>query len=140
MIDLNAEIPGCSHFFWREFLWLNTWEVHVFPANEEVKQNIIRVANAMERVRAYLDHEPIRVTSGYRPPRYNEIIGGAKYSQHRLGNACDFIHNKLSAERVRELLLPVLDDFNIRMEDLSGASWVHIDLRDPGRGGRFFRP
>lgn len=33
--------------------------------------------------------KPITVNSGYRTDKYNNKIGGAKYSQHKYGNASD---------------------------------------------------
>jgi 3D (Asp-Asp-Asp) domain-containing protein len=33
---------------------------------------------------------PITVNSGYRPPSYNEMVGGAQYSRHMYGDAFDF--------------------------------------------------
>ena len=97
----------------------------------------------MELIRYYVG-APIFVTSGLRPGKYNEYIGGAKRSQHTMGKACDFwvvgYEGKDGSDAVRELLKPKLEDFGIRMENLPGATWVHIDLRKPGKSGRYFKP
>lgn len=39
--------------------------------------------------------EPIYLTSGYRCQHHNSRIGGAELSQHILGNAADFVLDKL---------------------------------------------
>lgn len=139
-IALNNLIDGCSNFRWNEFLVLDKWGIHAFPTNDRVYLNLIQTARKMELIRKYLNDHPIEITSGYRPDKYNKLIGGAPFSAHKLGMACDFRHSKLKPDRVRELLEPVLDDFEIRMEKLPGSSWVHIDTKLPGPGGRYFNP
>lgn len=47
-------------------------------------------ARCMEEVRALLGNLPISVSSGYRSPRLNRAIGGAKNSAHMTGYAVDF--------------------------------------------------
>jgi hypothetical protein len=61
-------------------------------------------------------------------------------SAHTLGMAVDFSVATLKADEVRELLKPELERLKIRMEDLPGSTWVHIDTREPGGSGRFFKP
>ena len=137
-IDLDQLIPGAKHFRWKEMLRCNRWKVHAFPTDIQYL-NILKLIKAVEEVRHYLD-EPMYVTSGLRPPLYNEMIGGARMSAHKIGMAMDFACKKIKADRIRELLEPVLDDFNIRMEKNKGSNWVHIDIREPGSSGRYFNP
>src|SRR2546427_11786092 len=54
------------------------------PPNE-VMPNLSRLAEGLELVRAALANHPVHVTSGYRSPRLNQMIGGAKNSMHTLG-------------------------------------------------------
>lgn len=48
-------------------------------------------AARMETVRAILRDRPIVVTSGYRHPIINRIVGGSQNSAHMSGHAVDFI-------------------------------------------------
>jgi hypothetical protein len=55
----------------------------------ETVARLAKTARGLEQVRAVLD-APIRVTSGYRAPAVNAIVGGAPGSAHTLGWAADF--------------------------------------------------
>lgn len=136
---LNSPIGDCKHFKWKEALWLPTWQIHVLP-DEDVAKNIIETAKKMEAIRSILGKKII-VTSWYRPSEYNKAIGGAKLSAHQEGLACDFYVKGITSDAVREILLDFLSRLDIRMEDLEGANWVHIDLKSPSKNGkRFFIP
>lgn len=137
-INIEELVPGCKYFRWKEVLYLNRWGIHVLPTDVQYL-NLIKVCKKADLVRAYLD-TPMTITSALRPTKYNELIGGARFSHHKLGKALDFQCRKIKPDRIRELLEPVLDDFEIRMEDLPGSSWVHIDIAEPGKTGRFFKP
>ena len=52
-------------------------------------QALAYTATRMDTVRALLGH-PIRVSSGYRSPALNKVIGGSNNSAHTLGYAVDF--------------------------------------------------
>lgn len=76
---------------------------------------------------------PIRVTSGYRSVRLNAAVGGAKGSQHVLGQAADLTVG--SREKNRDL-------FNLiragslpfdQLIDEKGFSWVHVSCGPRGR-------
>lgn len=47
----------------------------------------------MEVVRK-MGHGPITITSGYRSPAVNRLVGGVPDSDHALGHACDFYFPK----------------------------------------------
>src|SRR5437667_7640050 len=55
----------------------------------EAMRNLLRLTEGLELVRAALRNNPINVTSGYRSPRLNQMVGGAKNSMHTQGLAAD---------------------------------------------------
>ena len=135
---LNEKIT--PNFFYKEALFLFKWQIYVFP-QAHILQNIKFTAEKMELIRTYCGNRRIIVRSWFRPPRYNFYIGGATKSMHLTALACDFVVDGLKAYEVRELLKPKLEEFKIRMEQLEDLDpWVHIDLKEPGHSGRYFKP
>ena len=140
-LDLGDNIPGCPHFRWTEVLWLPSWGIHVFPKENEF-DNLIKTTQKLELIREIIGC-PLRITSGLRPAAYNKQIGGAPFSLHQQGLALDFAPRdpQLSADDVRLLLVGELESLDVRMERLPrGSHWVHIDLGESKRSGRYFYP
>jgi len=139
-MNINELIPGSDNFMWREFLYLKSLEIYVFP-NNIVMDELMRLANVMEKIRSLCGDRPINTHdhSVYRPYIYNKYIKGATKSYHVRGMACDFDVKGLSCDLVREKLEPHLIDLGIRMENKPGSSWVHIDRGEVIKN-RFFKP
>lgn len=55
-----------------------------------VLENLRILAAGLESVRALLGDRPIRISSGYRCPALNTVVGGARQSAHMDGLAADF--------------------------------------------------
>lgn len=96
--------------------------------NEKVKQNLnLLVEKILDPLREAWGG-PIIVTSGYRCGKLNKAVGGAKGSQHMLGQAADIctlsdtsIANKLLFDKIKELKLPydqLIDEHNY--------NWIHV--------------
>jgi len=130
-------IPQAPNFTWAETLYLPSMNIHAIPDPEVIK-NIKKFASKVQRVRKILDR-PMLITSWWRPPKYNTYIRGAAQSWHTTGGACDFRCPGIEADEIRRLLKPHLSKLGLRMEDLPGSNWVHIDNK-PTRGKRFFKP
>ena len=124
--DLDKYIPGCRNFTWREFLTLPQWKVAVFPKTEGIYRAIVNTGWAMEKVREILQTK-IVVTSGYRPPTYNVLIGGAPASHHMNGMACDFVAQGFTAEKTQDILSGHLERLGLRMEK-GTLNWTHVDM------------
>ena len=63
--------------------------------------------------------QPIIVTSGYRSPKLNAAVGGAKSSQHMLGQAADIhtVSDKVS-EKGELQVGQLIDEY--------GYNWMHV--------------
>lgn len=83
--------------------------------------------NVFEPIRAYLK-KPIKINSGFRSVAVNKRIGGAKTSQHVLGEAMDLdLHD-------RELFEWIIDNIEADQYIFEGgtedkADWFHISYR-----------
>ena len=72
--------------------------------------------------------KPILVNSGYRCPRLNTLVKGARNSQHMLGQAADI--RTESARQAIEMMHFIMD--NCRFDQLilehnaQGKRWVHV--------------
>lgn len=129
MFDIEKPIRTDGHFTWKEALFHPQWKCHVMPPYD-IQENIKWTARTMEDIRGCLGGKPIYVTSWYRSPFYNELIGGSMNSMHMKGLACDFFVSHMSCDDVRAKLKSYLRLFKIRMEDNPGSAWVHIDLKN----------
>lgn len=96
--------------------------------NEFEKERAIELCkNVFEPIRAYVGH-PIRINSGFRSAALNKRIGGAKTSQHVLGEAMDLdLHD-------RDLFEWILDnvEFDQAIYEAGNdekADWFHISYR-----------
>lgn len=102
----------------------------------DVMPALRRTAAGLEEVRALLadlvGHSvPVIVTSGYRSPRLNRLIGSRDTSQHVLGEAADFRSPQYGppAQIVAAVAQSsIAFDQLIAESTLSGVRWVHISF------------
>lgn len=128
------------HFTLEELTWCEATQEFAQPTADQLA-NLMRLAEALEIVRRLCGGRPIRIHSGLRTPAANVAVRGAPHSAHLEGLAADFDVEGMDCDDVRHGLLAHLGMQGWRVEHLDGASWVHLDLREPGFGGRrYFKP
>lgn len=95
-VYLNDPISSASpNFFWYEATHGGTR----LPTNANHTQNIIKIANAAQRVRSRISR-PFKITSWYRPEPFNRNAGGARNSVHLSGGAIDFLIDGMSGRQM----------------------------------------
>lgn len=146
----NPESMISKYFKVKEALYLPSWKCLHIPSDEE-KANIIKHANNMDLIRDFLNAS-IKIHCWIRPilnnsnsphhgQDYNLLVGGAPHSAHKIGLAADYDVLGLNCDLVRTKLEPMLEQWNMRLEDAPGTNWVHSDSSIPSIGGhRYFKP
>ena len=99
------------------------------------------VVIALQTLRRRIGNRPIIVTSGYRCPRHNAVIGGANASDHLYGWAADIIVSGMPPEELAGAA-ESLPELIKRIGTYSNRPCVHIGVvhRDgfPSRWGPVF--
>ena len=103
-------------------------------ANHEVEDNLTAlVDHVLDPLReAY--GKPIRVTSGYRCPRLNRLVGGSPNSQHMRGEAADIVagNENLKLGKLIEQL-GHFDQLIYEQCDAHGnPRWIHVSWKRNG--------
>ena len=88
-----------------------------------------RLVDALQELRD-LANAPIRVTSGYRCPEHNRVVGGAKQSRHLRGHAADIVIKSLSVAGMYELAEQVAAFRNGGIGVYPEQGFVHVDIRE----------
>ena len=79
---------------------------------------------------------PINVTSGFRCPKLNVVVGGANRSAHTEGYAADLVPKRDDMEGFKKKVVEWIKDkdFDQCILERSGKSeWVHIGLYGPDK-------
>lgn len=92
--------------------------------------NLTRLAESVLEPLRTIIGRPIVITSGYRPPWLNALVGGSKASDHMTGCAADIVVHGLTpyvlARRVQ------MSDLPVKQCILEFGEWVHVSVMPPG--------
>lgn len=99
-------------------------DVVVLPGTE-VHSNLRRLCGTvLQPLRDALG--PVTVTSGYRPPALNRLIGGSPHSQHRHGLAADLVVSGYSPLEVAEWIRRHIPRYDQLIHEF--GEWVHVSV------------
>ncbi len=103
---------------------------------EELLDNVQLLADNLQVLREHLG-KPIRVISGYRSPKYNRKIGGARRSQHMLAKAADIKVAGMSPAEVKAVIVSLIEDGSMKPGGVGlYTTFTHYDVR--GRNARWY--
>ena len=107
--------------------------------SSEIIESLKRTCQGLELIRALVGGKPITIKSGYRCPKVNTGIGGARNSQHVVGEAADItihgISNKELYNRIKTNLSHEVDQCISEFPDIDGEpAWIHVSFSEHGRG------
>ena len=97
------------------------------PNKQEIAALITLCSKVLQPLRN-LYGAPIYVNSGFRSYAVNKAVGGARKSQHTLGQAADItVHNKVGNKKLFEL---IRDNLHFdQLIDEHNYSWIHVSYR-----------
>ena len=98
--------------------------------HEGILDNLCILANGMEHVRNLLN-APIHVSSGYRCPELNDLLGSKRTSQHTQGLACDFTSNAYGSPQIIFADI-ITSDIPYDQLILEFDRWIHISFVEDG--------
>ena len=111
------------HFLLREFLHGHTAGETVTGVPAPIFENLKLLAQNLEQARARLGGAAITVTSGYRTPRHNKKVGGAKNSYHLRGMAADIVVAGFTPREVQVILKDWPGGMGL------AETFTHLDIR-----------
>ena len=102
-------------------------------------ESLKKVAQLLEIIREHFG-SPVIVHSGFRCKALNTFIGGAKTSQHMVGEAADF---HVEGYSLKEVFNYIKDNKSIDFAQLileghspSNPSWIHISIKSSAHPNR----
>ena len=88
----------------------------------------------LEELRSHLGGVRIRIVSGYRSPKYNKRISGAKRSKHMLGQAADIRVDGYTPKQVADAIEELILLGHMRQGGLGRyPRFTHYDIRPSGK-------
>ena len=95
-------------------------------------QNLERLCvSCMQPLRDAVNR-PIFVSSGFRSPDLNSLIGGSKTSAHMQGNACDFRVSGMSPYDTCQMIVEMGLPYDQVIQEF--GQWTHLGVADILRG------
>ena len=90
--------------------------------------NLERLALVLEDVRAVLGNVPILISSGYRSPQVNRIVGGSEKppSAHLTGRAVDFAAPSFGTSR--QVCQRIIDAGIVFDQLIDERNWTHLGI------------
>lgn len=116
------------HFTMQELTASETAARHNLNNEPDVTaaNNLLRLAEFLERVKAALGGKPIMINSAYRGPEVNAHVGGSKNSQHMVGCAADIRVPGMTPDQVCRAIIEADLPFDQLIREFD--SWTHVSV------------
>ena len=121
-----------SEHFSLEELTVTSHREYDNTPNEDQINNLTRVAQLLEQVKALLGGKPVMVNSGYRSPQVNLAVGSKPTSQHCLGCAADIRVPGMTPDEVVQAIKASDIPYDQLIREFD--SWTHISVPNLANG------
>jgi putative chitinase len=128
------EIKLSEHFTFDELT--NTSHGDYVKGNKEQANGFIKqlkyTAGALEEIRSLIG-VPLTITSGYRSPLLNRVVGGSPTSKHTHGLCADFKPIGLTVKEAFKIITAQKDRLHsvrkVIIEGVKGKEWIHLQAK-----------
>ncbi len=79
----------------------------------------------LQPLRELID-KPMIITSGFRTDKVNKLVGGSSFSQHKSGQAVDFVVKNMTPSKIIDIILKSNIEFDQLINEYD--KWVHISF------------
>lgn len=91
------------------------------------------IVNCLDPIRRIYGR-PVIVSSGYRCPQLNSLVGGVSTSQHTMGEAADLVPASGGSLAALARAAIQFGDFDqLILEQAGGSKWIHVSWREGNR-------
>ena len=91
------------------------------------------IVNCLDPIRRIYGR-PVIVSSGYRCPQLNSLVGGVSTSQHTMGEAADLVPASGGSLGALARAAIQFGDFDqLILEQAGGSKWIHVSWRQGNR-------
>jgi hypothetical protein len=94
--------------------------------NDSELENLKRLAEFLEEVKAALGGRPVMVNSAFRCKQVNDAVGSRDTSQHRVGCAVDFRVPKLTPDEVVKIIIAAGLPYDQVIREFD--RWTHVSI------------
>jgi hypothetical protein len=94
--------------------------------NDSELENLKRLAEFLEEVKAALGGRPVMVNSAFRCKQVNDAVGSRDTSQHRIGCAVDFRVPKLTPDEVVKIIIAAGLPYDQVIREFD--RWTHVSI------------
>ncbi|MGB5594393.1 MAG: D-Ala-D-Ala carboxypeptidase family metallohydrolase, partial [Crocosphaera sp.] len=141
MSVINPQMQLSRNFTLGEFIRSETAERHNIdntPTMVEIEHLRKLCRDVLQPARDALG--PISVTSGYRCPELNELVGGSPNSAHRKGYAADVVSQNVGTRQLADWVAShcQFDQLIREYGTIQNPSWIHVSA-DPRQRMQDFR-
>lgn len=97
----------------------------------DVKNNVFKLAEQLQILRDKVK-KPIKINSAFRCANYNDnVIKGAKHSQHKLGKAADIVVIGMTPNEVHKLVCEMVECGELNFGGIGKYNtFTHLDIRE----------
>jgi hypothetical protein len=114
-----------EHFTLEELTHTDHREYDNTPNDSEL-ENLKRLAEFLEEVKAALGGRPVMVNSAFRSKQVNDAVKSKDSSQHRIGCAVDFRVPKLTPDEVVKIIIAAGLPYDQVIREFD--RWTHVSI------------